>query len=248
MNILCKGRRGNMLNYIENKIKILVVEDNKSILEGLRYLLEKEGFFVQIVNTKRQALECMKDSDFDLFLLDIELPDGTGFEICKVIKHTFNKPIIFISGRTDESNIVYGLDIGADDYITKPFRNNELLSRIRSVLRRYIISNNSESIIKYENLKVDLEKAKVYKNGEEVLLTNLEYRILLMFLKNSNRIITREELLEKIWDIDGNYVNDNTLSVYIKRLRLKICDKKKSGEQFIETVRGMGYILNKISD
>lgn len=236
-----------MSHHSENKVKILVVEDNKSIIESLEYLLEKEGFEVQIVTTKSQAMESIKNNNFDLFLLDIELPDGTGFEICKQIKSISNKPIIFVSGRIEESNIVYGLDIGADDYITKPFRNGELISRIRSVLRRYPIERNTK-IINYGNLKVDLEKAKVYKNQEEVFLTNLEYRILLMFLNNTNKIITRDELLEKVWDVDGNYVNDNTLSVYIKRLRMKISSGKSADKQLIQTIRGMGYMLNKISD
>ena len=234
-----------MLSSSNNKIKILVVEDSQNIIEGLRYLLQKEGFEVNIVNDKKSALKCIGSDYYDLFLLDVELPDGTGFEICKFIKSVTNKPIIFLSGRTEETNIVYGLDIGADDYITKPFRNSELISRIKSVLRRYIGYKKDKNMLNYGSLKIDLDKAKVYKNSEEIYLTNLEYRILLMFLNNANHIITRNELLEKIWDIEGNFVNDNTLSVYIKRLRLKISD---SNSQLIQTVRGMGYILNTISD
>ncbi|MBR1653577.1 MAG: response regulator transcription factor [Clostridia bacterium] len=231
-----------------NKVKILIVEDNKSIIESLEYLLEKEGFEVNIVSSKKQALEYIKADSFDLFLLDVELPDGTGFEICRYIKNISNKPIIFVSARIEESNIVYGLDLGADDYITKPFGNNELVSRIRSVLRRYSLEVGYKRILVYGDLKVDIDKAKVYKNQEELFLTKLEYKILLMFLNNENKIITRDELLEKIWDIDGNYVNDNTLSVYIRRLRDKISDRKSKDKQLIQTVRGMGYILNKISD
>ncbi len=233
-----------MLRQIEDKVKILVVEDNKSIIEGLEYLLEKEGFEAQIVSNKKQAMAYIKNDNFDLFLLDIQLPDGTGFDICKYIKNMSNKPIIFISAITEEVNIVYGLDIGADDYITKPFRNNELISRIKCVLRRYPNTTNNKNIINYRNIKVDLKKAKVYKNSKEVYLTNLEYKILLLFLNNKNVLITRQELLEKIWDIDGNYVNDNTLSVYIKRLRLKISDENTKSD-LIQTVRGIGYILNK---
>ena len=238
-----------MLYQSDNKINILVVEDNKSIIEGLDYLLEKEGFKAKIINTKEQANKEIINDTYDLFLLDVELPDGTGFEICKNIRKISNKPIIFISARAEEANIVYGLDIGADDYITKPFRNYELVSRIKSVLRRYMPfanKNVEQNILKYGNIKVDLDKAKVYKNYEEIQLTNLEYKILLKFLNNTNKIITRNELLEAVWDIDGNFVNDNTLSVYIKRLRLKLSDNKNN--QFIQTVRGMGYILNNISD
>ncbi len=228
-----------------NKTKILVVEDNKSIIDGLEYLLQKEGFEAVIVNSKNQAISYIKNNEYDLFLLDVELPDGTGFEICKQLRNVTEKPIIFISARAEESNIVYGLDIGADDYITKPFRNNELVSRIKSVLRRYPAEGKNKNVIIFDNLKVDLDKAKVYKNSEEVFLTNLEYKILLLFLNNVNRIVTRDELLDKIWDIDGNFVNDNTLSVYIKRLRTKISEKDKP---LIQTVRGIGYIINKISD
>lgn len=237
-----------MLNYTNNKVRILIVEDNKNILESLEYLLKKEGFDVHIVSTKKEAISYIDNNDYDLFLLDVQLPDGNGFDICKHIKSISNKPTIFVSGRTEESNIVYGLDIGADDYISKPIRSNELISRIRSVLRRYTFEVKNTKVMNYGNLKVDLDKAKVYKNQEEIFLTNLEYRILLMFLSNTNRIITRDELLEKVWDVDGNYVNDNTLTVYIKRLRNKISDKKSNDKQLIQTVRGMGYILNKIGD
>lgn len=237
-----------MIKCLENKLKILVVEDNESIIEGLEYLLEKEGFEVEIVNRKDQALSRLKNGIFDLFLLDVQLPDGSGFDICKYIKQRIDIPIIFTSARNEESNIVYGLDIGADDYITKPFRNNELISRINSVLRRYRKEMEKRNIIVYKNIKVDIEKATVYKNSKEIYLTNLEYKILLLFLNNQNKIITREELLEKVWDVDGNFVNDNTLSVYIKRLRLKISDENANENEMIKTVRGIGYILNKVSD
>ena len=150
---------------------------------------------------------------------------------------------MFISGRAEESNIVYGLDIGADDYIVKPFGNNELVSRIKAVLRRYPQGKHTENVISLGNLSINLDSAKVYKNQEEVYLTRLEYKILLMFINNNGKIITREKLLEKVWDVEGNYVNDNTLTVYIKRLREKIGDK--DDEPLIETVRGIGYILKK---
>lgn len=236
------------MEYQENKLRILVAEDNELIIEGLEYVLKKEGFDVKIVNTKDQTLSCVKNEKFDLILLDVQLPDGTGFDICKHIKNTIDIPIIFMSARGEEANIVYGLDIGADDYIVKPFRNNELISRINSVLRRYRREKNRNKMLEYKNIKVDIEKAKVFKNSKEIILTSLEYKILLMFLSNPNTIITREELLEKIWDIDGNYVNDNTLSVYIKRLRLKISDDGAGEDEMIKTIRGIGYILNKISD
>lgn len=234
-----------MTDYTEKKLKILVVEDNLSIIEGLDYLLRKEGFDVTILGNKTQAIQFIKDNIIDLYLLDVQLPDGTGFEICKFVKKYFpNKPVMFISGRAEESNIVYGLDIGADDYIVKPFGNNELVSRIKAVLRRYPQGKSANNnVIHFENLSINLDKAKVYKNQEEIYLTSLEYKILLMFVNNIGKIITRDELLEKVWDIEGNYVNDNTLTVYIKRLREKIADK--NDKPLIETVRGIGYILNK---
>lgn len=231
-----------------NNVKILAVEDDKSIIESLKYVLEKENFEVKIVSTKKDALESIKNKDYDFFLLDVQLPDGTGFEICKYIKQISNKPIMFLSDRFEESNIVYGLDIGADDYITKPFRSSELLSRINSILRRYNNNQYSNKEIKYGTLKIDIDKAKVFNNTDEIYLTCLEYKLLLMFVNNVDRVITREELLEEIWDVDGNYVNDNTLSVYIKRLRQKIADANNCNKQTIKTVRGIGYILNKISD
>lgn len=232
-----------MSDCIENKLKILVVEDNKTIIEGLEYLLEKEGFETKFVNTKEEAILYINKQEFDLFLLDVQLPDGTGFDICKHTKQLTNKPIIFISARNEETNIVYGLDIGADDYITKPFRNNELISRINCVLRRYENQNINGDIINYRDIKINVKKAKVYKGKDEVFLTNLEYKILLMFLNNIDKLVTREKLLEKIWDLDGNFVNNNTLSVYIKRLRMKIGDTNE--HKMIQTVRGIGYILNK---
>ena len=162
-----------MSNYIENNPKLLVVEDNERIIEGLEYLLEKEGFKAIIVNTKKEAEHYIDTEQFDLFLLDVQLPDGTGFDLCKYIKQKSDMPIIFISARTEEINVVYGLDIGADDYITKPFRSDELVSRINCVLRRYKKQVQDNNIIKYRNIKVNIETAKVYKDNEEIFLTNL---------------------------------------------------------------------------
>ena len=235
-----------MFSRIGNRVKILVVEDNKNIIDGLEYLLEKEGFDTKVVCSEKQAIASIKNIDYDLYLLDVQLPDGSGYEICKYIKESSNKPIIFISDRGEESNVVYGLDIGADDYVTKPFRNSELISRIKCVLRRYPEAEPNKDIITYRDITVDLNKARVYKNSQEILLTKLEYKILLMFLNNVNKLISREELLEKVWDISGNFVNDNTLSVYIKRLRNKLFNNCACSEdELIQTVRGMGYILNK---
>lgn len=222
---------------------ILVVEDNEQIIEALEFLLKKHGYNTNIVKTKKEAILCLEKQKYNIILLDVQLPDGSGFEICKYIKQNSDIPVIFLTGRGEEMNIVYGLDIGADDYIVKPFGSNELISRIKTVMRRYNKNINNEKTINYRNITVNLENAMVYNGIEEIFLTNLEYKILLMFLKNKNKLITREQLLEKIWDIDGNYVNDNTLSVYIKRLREKIGDTTEN--KMIKTVKGIGYMLNK---
>lgn len=228
---------------LELENDILVVEDNEQIIEALEFLLKKHGYNVNIVKTKKEAISYIEKQKFDLVLLDVQLPDGTGFEICKYIKQISDIPVIFLTGRNEEMNVVYGLDIGADDYIVKPFGNNELISRIKSVMRRYNKNTSNGKIIKYRNITVYPENAMVFNGTEEIFLTNLEYKILLMLLNNKNKLITREQILEKVWDIDGNYVNDNTLSVYIKRLRQKIGDTSEN--KMIKTVRGIGYMLNK---
>ena len=223
--------------------KILVVEDSETIILGLKYILEKNDFEVIMCNTVKEAMEIVNNQEFDLALLDIELPDGMGFEICEKIRKTSDKPVIFLTGRTEEFNVVYGLDIGADDYIKKPFGNDELISRIKSVLRRYLKNYESAHIISYRDLIIDIDKAKVYKCNKEIVLTSLEYKILLFFLNNIGKLVTREILLEEIWDVAGNFVNDNSLTVYIKRLRAKLGDDEETN--YLRTIRGIGYMLNK---
>jgi len=183
-----------------------------------------------------EAKEKIENTKPDLVLLDITLPDGNGFEICKYIKQTKNIPIIFLTAKDEEKDIVQGLDMGAEDYIIKPFRNRELISRIKNVLRRTTHGN----YLICKNIKIDTQMGKVYKNetNEEIALTKLEYKILLNLFNNQNKLISREEILNDIWDIAGNFVNDNTLTVYIKRIREKIGDKDG---KIIETVRGLGY-------
>lgn len=218
--------------------KILLVEDNETIIMGLKYTLEQENFEVETALNIVSAKAKIKKEKYDIYLLDIALPDGNGFEICRFIKDFTNTPVIFLTAKDEEKDIVQGLDIGADDYIVKPFRNRELISRINSVLRRYENNMNSENQIKCKNILIDNNTAKVYKNGEEIILTSLEYKILLMLFNNKNILITRESILDKIWDVAGNFVNDNTLTVYIKRIREKIDDKDG---KIIQTVRGIGY-------
>ena len=224
--------------------KILLVEDNDTIVMGLKYLLEKEGFQFSSVKTIQETVEIMGKENIDLILLDINLPDGNGFSICSKLKEKEDVAIIFLTARDDEKDIVKGLDMGADDYITKPFRNRELISRINNVLRRYgkNDTNQKDNIIKINDIEINTDSAKVMKNGEEIIFTSLEYKILVMLFSNPNVLITRQQILDKIWDIAGNFVNDNTLTVYIKRIREKLDDKEG---KIIKTVRGLGYIIEE---
>ncbi|CDB32740.1 dNA-binding response regulator [Clostridium sp. CAG:575] len=215
---------------------ILLVEDNEAIIMGLKYSLEQENIKVLIAKNVIETRQKLNQEKIDLVLLDVSLPDGNGFDICKEIKQKQDIPVIFLTAQDEETSVVFGLDLGADDYITKPFRTRELISRINSVLRRYGKKEDITNIIQYKNIKIDTTSAKVYKDEKEIIFTSLEYKILLMLFTNQNKLITREQLLEKIWDIAGNFVNDNTLTVYIKRIREKLQDEK-----IIKTVRGLGY-------
>ena len=220
--------------------KILLVEDNETIIMGLSYSLEQEGFEIVSSKTRKDAEKVLTSEKIDLVLLDVTLPDGNGFDICKFVKQKLDIPVIFLTAQDEETSVVIGLDLGADDYVIKPFRTRELISRINSVLRRYDKNIEKSNIVHYKNIKIDTNKAKVYKNDEEIIFTSLEYKILLMLFTNQNKLITREELLDKIWDIAGNFVNDNTLTVYIKRIREKLGD-----ESIIKTVRGLGYRIGE---
>ncbi len=219
--------------------KILIVEDDKTIQMGLSYYLNQEGFKVDgVSNCEEVRLLLKNEFAYQLILLDLSLPDGNGFDLYQEIRSHCDVPVIFLTAVDDEVSIVMGLDMGAEDYITKPFKARELLSRIKRVLRaRSTVSSN---LIKTGNLTVDLKQAKVLKNGQDVFLTALEYKILLILISNPNQVFTREQILKDIWDINEDYVNDNTLTVYIKRLREKIEDEKDH-PKIIQTVRGIGY-------
>ena len=217
--------------------RILLVEDDKSIITSLKDFLSEEGFEVTSVSTQFEADNHMGEG-FDILLLDVSLAQGNGFEVCKTAK-TLNIPVIFLTASSDEGSVVKGLDMGADDYISKPFRPRELVSRIRNVLRRY----QSASVITVGNVSIDTEKAVVKKNGEDVSLSALEYKLLTVFVNNKGILLSRNKLLENIWDIGGDFVNDNTLTVYIKRLREKIEDDP-ADPQIIKTVRGLGYRMD----
>lgn len=220
-------------------MKILIVEDDAVIAAGIEYSLQQEGFTVTVANSVVTAFEKMEHSSFELYLLDLGLPDGTGYEICRKVKEKGDAPVIFLTAVDDEGNVVMGLDMGADDYITKPFRIRELISRIKSVLRRYGKNQTENNCITFGNIEVYVKDA--------ILLTAMEYRLLLVFLQNSGRVLSRNQLLEGIWDINGEFVNDNTLTVYIKRLREKLENNPQS-PKYIKTVRGLGYVLEKSDD
>lgn len=220
--------------------RILLVEDDESIVNNLKDFLGKQGFEVESAPGQSEALNKLDNGFFDIALLDVSISNGNGFSLCRQIKSERNLPVIFLTASDDEFSVVTGLDIGADDYISKPFRPRELVSRIYSVLRR---NNKDTREIAIGNLIIDPERGKCHKNGREVFLSALEYRLLLVFLANRGKILSRNILLQEIWDVAGEFVNDNTLTVYIKRLREKIEDDAANPE-IIKTVRGLGYRMD----
>lgn len=220
--------------------KILIVEDDVTIRMGLSYYLTQEGFAVIEAKNVEEVRCLLKERvSFQLALLDLGLPDGSGFDLFQDIRKRSDVPVIFLTAVDDEVSIVMGLDMGAEDYITKPFKARELLSRIKRVLKRTSSTSNT-SIIKIDPIVIDMKQAKVLKNGKDVMLTALEYKILLILASNPNQVFTREQILADIWDVNEDYVNDNTLTVYIKRLREKI-EEDKDNPKIIQTVRGIGY-------
>ncbi|MGL5755470.1 MAG: response regulator transcription factor [Paraclostridium sp.] len=221
-------------------INILMIEDDSTIAFGVKYALEQEGFNIDICKNLESGRQNINNKEYNIILLDVMLPDGNGYEFCKEIRQTIDTPIIFLTACDEEVNIVTGLDIGADDYITKPFRVRELISRINAVLRRRGNGNENKKVIKFGDLSMHTLEARVYKNGEEIFLTSVEYKLLLILTQNKNIVLSRAKILEKLWDVTYDFVNDNTLTVYIKRLREKIEDDS-TDPKYILTVRGIGY-------
>ena len=217
--------------------KILLVEDDKSIISNLTQFLAAEGYEVKSASGQTKALSMMEKERFDLVLLDISLSEGNGFAVCKAVKSNYRIPVIFLTASGGEYSTVTGFELGADDYIAKPFRPRELSSRIRNILR---LTGGTGTVISLGTITVDTVKGIASKNGKDLYLSALEYRLLLVFLNNRGRILSRTQLLEAIWDIAGEFVNDNTLTVYIKRLREKIEDDPQNPD-IIKTVRGLGY-------
>lgn len=234
-------------------MRLFLLEDDDAIGMGLKYSLEKENYEVVHVRTKNEALETFSKKNYDLCILDINLPDGNGYDVCRYIKEKEDVPVIFLTASDAEVNVVMGLEMGADDYVCKPFRINELMARIKTVLRRSghgrdTGTSETEGILEIQNVRIHLSEAKVgivdEITGKETTadLTALEYRLLLAFCNNRGNVMSRNQLLEDMWDVNGDFVNDNTLTVYIKRLRDKI-EKDPANPQIIRTVRGLGYIV-----
>lgn len=223
--------------------KLLLLEDDLSLIDGLRYSLKKNGFDVDFVRTVQEALQSLERiHQYDLLILDVTLPDGTGFEVCESVREQNQQiPIIFLTASDEEVNIIRGLDSGGDDYITKPFKLGELCSRIRALLRRAAVSGNeTRNTVESGSVSIDLLGSRAYLHGQPLDLTSAEYRLLCLLVRNIGRIVTRDTILNELWDSPGDFVDDNTLSVYVRRLREKV-ETDPSHPQHLLTVRGFGY-------
>ena len=231
------------VNSKEQQMKILIIEDDLSLASGLSFAIKKQGYDLDLARTSEEAYKIWSDGKYDLIMLDVSLPDGSGFDICRTIRRTSKVPIIFLTAADEETNIIMGLDIGGDDYITKPFKLAVLMSRINALLRRSNNFNQSDSELCSNGITIQLLKSKVYKNGEQIDLTASEYKLLCLFMENPDIVLSAEQILSKLWDCNENYVDSNTLTVYIRRLRAKI-ENNPSDPKMILTVRRMGYKWN----
>lgn len=223
--------------------KMLLLEDDLSLNNGLSFVFKKQGFELSIARTLKEAEGMWKDGKYDLLILDVSLPDGCGFEFCKKVRLTSKVPIIFLTASDEETSIIMGLDIGGDDYITKPFKLGVFVSRINALLRRANSFQAMDTELQSNGIKVLLLQGQVFKNGVLLDLTAVEYKLLCLFMRNPNMVLTKEQILDKLWDCDGNYIDSSTLTVYMRRLRMKIEDNP-SEPQMLRTVRGMGYKWN----
>ena len=223
--------------------KILLLEDDLSLINGLSFAFRKQGFELAVVRTLKEANELWGEGKYDLLVLDVSLPDGTGYEFCKKVRQVSKVPIIFLTASDEEMNIIMGLDIGGDDYITKPFKLGVLVSRINALLRRAKGFNSTDTELQSNGIKVLMLQGQVFKNEKLIDLTAAEYKLLCLFMKNPNVVLTKEQILDKLWDCEGNYIDSSTLTVYMRRLRMKIEDNP-SEPQMLLTVRRMGYKCN----
>lgn len=226
-------------------MKILIIEDDLSLINGLSFAIKKQGYELDVVRTVLETDAVFADGKYNLIILDVSLPDGSGFDICKKIRKISKVPIIFLTAADEETDIIMGLDIGGDDYITKPFKLAVLMSRINAILRRSNNFNQADTELNSNGITAKLLKSEVYKNGENIDLTTGEYKLLCMFMENPNIVLSAEQILSKLWDCDENYIDNNTLTVYIRRLRTKIEDNP-SEPKMIQTIRRMGYKWNTV--
>lgn len=225
------------------KAMLLLVEDDASLIDGLSYALRKQGFEIMIGRSVKEAVLLFNEGRFDLLILDLALPDGSGFEICKRVRQVSAVPIIFLTAADEETNVVMGLDMGGDDYITKPFKMSELLSRINALLRRTRSFAANEAELLSNNIRVLPVKGQAFRDEVPLNLTAAEYKLLCLFMQNPNAILAKEQILDRLWDRNGNFVDDNTLAVYVRRLRMKI-EADPNNPRYLLTVRGMGYKWN----
>ena len=224
-------------------MKILMIEDDLSLVNGLSFAIKKQGYELEVARTSAEAGAIWKDGKYDLVILDVSLPDGSGFDLCRKIRQTSDVPILFLTAADEETDVIMGLDIGGDDYITKPFKLAVLLSRINALLRRSKQFSHPDTELNANGIKIQLLKGNVYKNGEQIDLTASEYKLLCLFMKNPDIILPAEQILSKLWDCEENYVDSNTLTVYVRRLRTKIEDNPDKPRRIV-TIRGMGYKWN----
>lgn len=222
---------------------ILLVEDDLSLINGLSFAVKKQGYTLDVAHTKDEADRLWENGAYDLVILDVSLPDGSGFDICKRIRQTSKVPIMFLTAMDEETDIIMGLDIGGDDYITKPFKLAVFMSRINALLRRSDNFNQADTELNSNGIRVQLLKGEVYKNNVQVELTAREYKLLCLFMENPDEVLSPEQILNRLWDCDENYIDNNSLTVYIRRLRTKIEDDPGNPKRIV-TVRRMGYKWN----
>lgn len=225
---------------------IFFVEDDLSLINGLTFALKKQGYEVTVARTRLEAETLWEDGKYDLVILDVSLPDGSGFDICKKIRQTSKVPVMFLTAVDEETDIIMGLDIGADDYITKPFKLAVFLSRIHALLRRSDNFSEAGTELSSNGITLMLLKGEGYKNGEALELTSSEYKLLCLFMENPDVVLSPEQILGRLWDCDENYIDNKTLTVYIRRLRMKIEDNPGEPRKIV-TVRGMGYKWNTVT-
>lgn len=229
----------------ESMKRIFIVEDDLSLINGLSFAIKKQGYEIDVARTSLEAEQLWMNGKYDLVILDVSLPDGSGYDICQKIRKVSKVPIMFLTAADEETDIIMGLDIGGDDYITKPFKLAVFLSRVNALLRRSENFNQMETELSSNGITIQRLKGEVYKNGKQIDLTASEYKLLCLFMENPDMILSPEQILSRLWDCDEKYIDTNTLTVYIRRLRKKIEDNPADPHSIV-TVRGMGYKWNTI--